>query len=293
MEKAFFHKKNTPKLALLTLLLGLSAGGSAQAADVAISDGLVSATIADNGAFSSTGLVGLSFNGTEFVNQGTYASWTWLKADGYDFNQSEAWGSNDLSLTAIDIGLTSTTLAFSGEPLRVVQTISAIGATNTLAVTVSITNTTGADLTNVYWGVGFDPDQDIVSGSTFETMNSITGTGGNAAVSAAGPSSGYTVTLMNNTTSGATDIRGFINVGDCCSDVDPAYAYTYGQVLGYNNYGDDSISLAYSMGTLAAGQTATLGYNYVFAPVPEAETYGMMLAGLGLVGFMVRRRKQA
>jgi hypothetical protein len=27
------------------------------------------------------------------------------------------------------------------------------------------------------------------------------------------------------------------------------------------------------------------------APVPEASTYGMMLAGLGLVGFAVRRRK--
>jgi len=29
------------------------------------------------------------------------------------------------------------------------------------------------------------------------------------------------------------------------------------------------------------------------APVPEASTYGMMLAGLGLVGFAVRRRKQS
>jgi hypothetical protein len=29
------------------------------------------------------------------------------------------------------------------------------------------------------------------------------------------------------------------------------------------------------------------------APVPEAETYAMMLAGLGLVGFMVARRRQA
>jgi hypothetical protein len=26
--------------------------------------------------------------------------------------------------------------------------------------------------------------------------------------------------------------------------------------------------------------------------VPEAETYAMLLAGLGLVGFIVRRRKQ-
>jgi hypothetical protein len=29
------------------------------------------------------------------------------------------------------------------------------------------------------------------------------------------------------------------------------------------------------------------------APVPEASTYGMMLAGLGLVGFAARRRKTA
>jgi hypothetical protein len=29
------------------------------------------------------------------------------------------------------------------------------------------------------------------------------------------------------------------------------------------------------------------------APIPEPETYAMMIAGLGLVGFMARRRKQA
>jgi hypothetical protein len=30
----------------------------------------------------------------------------------------------------------------------------------------------------------------------------------------------------------------------------------------------------------------------VFAPIPEPETYAMLLAGLGLLGFMARRRKQ-
>lgn len=41
------------------------------------------------------------------------------------------------------------------------------------------------------------------------------------------------------------------------------------------------------------GQTAYWTFNGVAAaaPVPEASTYGMMLAGLGLVGFAVRRRK--
>jgi len=28
------------------------------------------------------------------------------------------------------------------------------------------------------------------------------------------------------------------------------------------------------------------------APIPEPETYAMMLAGLGLMGFVARRRKQ-
>lgn len=32
-------------------------------------------------------------------------------------------------------------------------------------------------------------------------------------------------------------------------------------------------------------------FNMTAAPVPEASTYGMMLAGLGMVGFAVRRRK--
>jgi hypothetical protein len=34
-----------------------------------------------------------------------------------------------------------------------------------------------------------------------------------------------------------------------------------------------------------------LSYSTV-AAVPEAETYAMMLAGLGLVGFMVSRRRK-
>jgi hypothetical protein len=41
--------------------------------------------------------------------------------------------------------------------------------------------------------------------------------------------------------------------------------------------------------------TGTLGGSYGGAlaavAVPEAETYAMMLAGLGLVGFMVSRRR--
>jgi len=43
------------------------------------------------------------------------------------------------------------------------------------------------------------------------------------------------------------------------------------------------------------GQTLDQTYHIelITAPVPEPETYALMLAGLGLVGFMARRRKQA
>lgn len=34
-----------------------------------------------------------------------------------------------------------------------------------------------------------------------------------------------------------------------------------------------------------------VGVNFVTAPVPEPETYAMLLAGLGLIGFSARRRK--
>lgn len=44
-------------------------------------------------------------------------------------------------------------------------------------------------------------------------------------------------------------------------------------------------------GTLVSQTSGSFGGAVMLAPVPEPETYGMMLAGLGLVGFMARRRK--
>lgn len=47
----------------------------------------------------------------------------------------------------------------------------------------------------------------------------------------------------------------------------------------------------YSEGTIDAYAKVT--YTYETAPVPEPETYAMLLAGLGLVGVVARRRKSA
>jgi hypothetical protein len=65
------------------------------------------------------------------------------------------------------------------------------------------------------------------------------------------------------------------------------------------NFGNmDSGQFKISMDTLEfrsdeLTQEQTYSIQLITAPIPEPETYALMLAGLGLVGFMARRRKQA
>lgn len=64
--------------------------------------------------------------------------------------------------------------------------------------------------------------------------------------------------------------------------------------FGYNVDGDATLEATefgkFSFAANALGAPVTLSFAN---PVPEAETYAMMLAGLGLVGFMVRRRRNS
>ena len=45
-------------------------------------------------------------------------------------------------------------------------------------------------------------------------------------------------------------------------------------------------------GTMVSQTSGSFGGAVSLAPVPEPETYGMMLGGLGILGFLARRRKQ-
>ena len=46
-------------------------------------------------------------------------------------------------------------------------------------------------------------------------------------------------------------------------------------------------------GSMMSNTSGSFGGSMMLNPVPEPETYGMMLAGLGVVGFLARRRKAA
>jgi len=57
----------------------------------------------------------------------------------------------------------------------------------------------------------------------------------------------------------------------------------YQYVIGYND----------SAGSLSYGDWDDFVIGVNAAPIPEPEAYAMLLAGLGLLGFMARRRKES
>lgn len=61
----------------------------------------------------------------------------------------------------------------------------------------------------------------------------------------------------------------------------------FGGLESINSVGDYFVHIA-GIASGAAGYTGTLS---LVSPVPEPEVYGMMLVGLGLMGFVARRRK--
>lgn len=290
-----------------TVMLTTFAGAgitTTQAADTLISAGDIAATISDAGYFSSSSDLGLSYKGNEFVNAGFFNSWYWLNAPGVSgtpFVADEEAKSNPLSAQASSLGIGTAIVSGGPSDLSFSQTVS-IPSANQLAVAVTLTNNTGHAIDHVQWGVGMDPDQDSLTHGDPTTINTIAGLGNDAAVSATGLYSGYTVTLENTTPDSGFGVAAFINSGDCCSVVNPADALAAAQGLGFNTVSDGSISLAYDLGTIAAGETASFSYAYNMSvvpvtppppPIPEPETYAMLLAGLGLIGFMARRRKAA
>ena len=262
----------------MAVALAFSASANAS---ITISNGQLSAVVNDSGTFSS-----LSYTGTEVVDWGTPLSYYWLNDSeaGSPFVANNVGSTNPLSAFTTGGG----TVSFTGNSggLTFNQTISLIHSKAVVSVTLS--NDSGAAINGVQWGVGVDPDQG--EPSTFDTNNSILGQGNASAAKAV--AGGKAITLRNTTSSGAYDIRAYLD-GTCCSAVNPG-SILGGAAQSVGGYGiaDRSINLAYNIGTIATDSSVTIGYEYVFAPVPEPETYAMLMAGLGLMGLIARRRKQ-
>jgi len=276
--------------------LTVGAAATAQAATTTISNGSVTAAINDGGTFAgawdpsgpAAGSPGLNFLGTEFMNIDNPSAWWTLESSLGTMTAN--YGSVPAGSVTTAAGSDAATTL--GGTLSFTQ-IARLTDWNQLSVQVSFTNLGTTAITGAHYGVGFDPDQ---GGSGVNaTDNYIEGQGTSAAVRASrvlADGNNWGVTLANTTSASAYDIRAYVNGGDCCSVVSPGGVLGgAAQSVGFYSFADDSISLAYDLGTIGVGQTVSIGYSYTMA-IPEPETYAMLLAGLGLMGFVARRRRQ-
>lgn len=168
---------------------------------------------------------------------------------------------------------------------------------------------------NVHWGV-FGAIGTGTVGSQMFTTATATPTIGGAALNTAIVNSNFEIHPTTGVYAGCGSSCGFnaVTTNDLATAKwDDNAGYPAGIPTMTGNFGDQlnfykwtsngtKASVAASRTDFAFGGDAdywTLGsdgqLNYVasaVAPVPEADTYALLLAGLGMVGFMARRRKQ-
>lgn len=258
-------------------------------ADVVITDGAgTSANIDDAGYFSDVGPIGYSFLGREFINNGTGSSNYWFNANGASVAiADEVTGSNPFGASII---ASSTSVAVLGNlgfggGWTFLETVS-IPAPGVVAFQIQLTNNTGATAHDVQWGFGFDPNPGIPVGFGSGTFNTINATGNESSVSATSPD-GWSIFLQNTTGASAFSISPYIDLSACCNPVDPAVMLAAAQGVGHYGFANNSINLAYDLGTIHNFETVT--FSYAVSPIPEPEIYMMLLAGFGLIGFSARR----
>ncbi|HEX7637390.1 MAG TPA: PEP-CTERM sorting domain-containing protein [Burkholderiaceae bacterium] len=164
-------------------------------------------------------------------------------------------------------------------------TLTTANARSEIAIHTSITNTSGADISGLQFLRTLDPDPDVNNFGSYFTNNTVVNP---STACGTGPDSGQTICI----TTADNDFAHLAGVSASWSQTPADY------LAGLNDgNGDYAIGLAFDIGNLAAGQTVSLDYSYAagasisVVTVPEPANVALMLAGLGLVGFVARRRR--
>ena len=269
----------------------------ANAAPTVISAGGTSASIAASGLFDSSTALGLNHTGLEYINHGTFASnYTLRDSTGIIATADQAFGTNPFG--AVSFGATATSVSTIGSIAAGSGSWGYLSTVTTtapghLVYAVTLTNNTGSAVSGALWGFGIDPDQGIPGDFGFNTTNVINGVGTSSSVTAT-DSNGSWITLKDITAVGAQLVQPYIDPATCCTPIDPLAMYTAAQGVGNYGFFDHSINLAFTLGkdgVLQNNESTVLGYELIMGQVPEPETYAMFMAGLGLMGFIARRRK--
>lgn len=271
---------------------------AAHAAPVALENGYVRAGVNDAGTLGSNGNAspGILFDKTgtanygvnDFLTPGTPFEGFYLSGGG------RSWLSNNTGGSSFALGSPTSTgangarwsgVSFDGAiGITNVYTLTTIAGRSVIDIGTTITNLGGTGLDGLQFLRTLDPDPDLNAFGSYDTTNTLVGA--NQAC-ATGNASGQTICLFSQT-------EGFAQrAGISASWSQQPSDYLAGLNDGD---GDNAIGLAYELGGLAAGGSVTLHYGYalgasidvVAAPVPEPESYALMLAGLGMLGAVAR-----
>jgi hypothetical protein len=297
--------------------LALSVAGVATAAPLTLTGNFVKVGVSDAGTLGSDGSTspGLlhdptgsgNFGVNDYITPGTPHDGFSVRSDQHGFL------SNDNDISGGSFGSTSPTLLTGAAKLGFDNAATWTGSGGGLTVTnsyffnngdqritVMTTLTATEDLTGVDFARSVDPDPDVNTFGSFSTNNQR----GNALfgvtdfVGAAGPLTGLTLALLN--LNGDVYAHNTEIDTNCCSNIDPLTV-----LAGSANslVGDDGLNIAWNIGALTKGASATINYAYVVGEhietaggpgggIPEPTSWAMMLLGFGGIGALLRARRR-
>lgn len=231
-----------------------------------------------------------SWTGFDFLKPGTPYEFCsvgygekWAQAGYYYGNPL---GSTTTNTSSASVLSTHTSGGKFGE-LGLTQDLSYAIGSGYIDFSVTLKNLSDASMSNVVYARGLDPDQDVYAGGGFPTTNNIVS---GDLVTGSAPVTDWTIGIFSNSA-----IPHVPTVHSYWPNGNPYYLLTPWN----DGNGDYSINMAWNIGTLGAGQSATIDFQYRIAQteggvvgVPDsASTLGLLGLALALLaGYSVRRR---
>ncbi|MBX3368367.1 MAG: S8 family serine peptidase [Phycisphaeraceae bacterium] len=225
--------------------------------------------------------VGLSFNDIEFLFPSTNPGVTNFyggTANGYNFLNNGTIAASSLPVVLTDeseVGNRRVSVSGSFRGLQLNRSIAYSNNDNFAVVDVFFRNTTSASVANVAWMEGMKPSQGInIGGTSTRTINDVDPSGkvATARFTTNSFEEGLTIALAAPDADSRA-VASFLNLGTTVRD--PLQLISFGVNDPNGLSADQVMTMAFDIGTIAPGQTASVRYFVFFGNTP-ADVDGML-----------------